>query len=199
VTEHSRREVARRAGVDTGYVDRLVEVGILRPAAGDVFSPGDVRRVRWVRSFEAAGVPLDGVAAAVRTGSLSFSYLDASAFDQFSGVSSTTFRELSERTSVPLELVKVVREAVGFAEPEPEDLVRDDELSVVSVIEVLLSSGFRPVIIERLLRGYGDNLRRIQEVVAETHGAPAMFTEIGPVELKGLSNPLLLHSARRAP
>jgi adenylate cyclase len=170
VTEHSRQEVAQNAGVDTKYVDRLVELGILKPAAGDTFSPGDVRRVRWVRGLEQTGVPLDGMAAAVRAGSLSFSYLDASAFDQFTGVSSTTFRELSERTSVPLELVKVVREAVGFAAPEPDDHVRYDELSVVSVIELLLSSGFRSVIIERMLRAYGDNLRRIAETEAEYWG-----------------------------
>jgi adenylate cyclase len=167
VTEHSRQEVARRAGVDTDYVDRLVELGILRPATGDVFSPGDVRRARWVQSFERAGVPLDGMAAAVRGGALSFSFLDASAFDRFTGVSSTTFRELSERTEIPLELLKVVREAVGFAEPKPEDPVREDELSVVPVIELQLSSGFRPVIIERWLRACGDSLRRIAEI--ETH------------------------------
>jgi adenylate cyclase len=159
--------VAQRAGVDTDYVDRLVEIGILRPATGDAFSSGDVRRARWVRSLERAGVPLDGMAAAVRGGSLSFSFLDTSAFDQFTGVSSTTFRELSERTGVPLVLLKVVREAVGFAEPKPEDHVREDELSVVPLIELQLSSGFRPVIIERWLRAYGDNLRRIAETETE--------------------------------
>ncbi|MGH2579297.1 MAG: adenylate/guanylate cyclase domain-containing protein [Actinomycetota bacterium] len=57
----------------------------------------------------------------------------------------------------------MVREAVGFAEPRPEDQVREDELSVVPVIELQLSSGFRPVIIERWLRASGDSLRRIAE------------------------------------
>jgi hypothetical protein len=62
-------------------------------------------------------VPLDGMAAAVRDGVLSFSFMDVPAFDRFAGVSITTFQQLSERTSIPLELLKVVREAVGFAEP----------------------------------------------------------------------------------
>jgi adenylate cyclase len=163
VGEHSRQEVARRAGVDPDYVDRLVELGILRPGTGDAFSTGDVRRARWVHSLERAGVPLDGMAEAVRAGALSFSFLDASAFDRFAGVSSTTFRELSERTGIPLDLLKVVRDAVGFAEPQPEDHVREDELSVVPVIELQLSSGFRPVVIERWLRACGDSLRRIAE------------------------------------
>jgi class 3 adenylate cyclase len=163
VGQHSRNEVARRAGVDPGYVDRLVELGILTPGSRGTFSPGDVRRARWVQSFEQAGVPLEGIAAAVKDGTLSFSYLDATAFDRFPGMSSTTFRELSERTGVPLDLLQVVREALGFAEPRPEDHVREDELAVVPAIELQLSSGIRPEVIQRLLRAYGDNLRRIVE------------------------------------
>jgi len=130
----SKRDVADRAGVDPGYVDRLVELGILQHSSGDTYSPGDVRRARWVQSFERVGVPLEGLATAVREGALSFSYLDAIAFDRFAGVSKTTFRELSERTGVPMDLLLVVREAHGFAEPRPEDHVREDELAVVPAI-----------------------------------------------------------------
>ena len=162
--EHSRQEMAARAGVDPDYVDRLVELGILSPGSGNTFSAGDVRRARWVQSFEQAGVPLEGLAAAVRDGTLSFSYLDATAFDRFAGVSTTTFRELSERTGVPLDLLLVVREAHGFAEPGPEDHVREDELAVVPAIENQLASGIRPEVIERLLRAYGDGLRKIVEI-----------------------------------
>ena len=133
--ELSRQEVAGKAGVDPDYVDRLVEFGILRPRMGDTLSRGDARRARWVQSLERAGVPLDGIAAAVRDGGLSFSFLDAAAFDRFPGLSGTTFRELSERTGVSFELLKVVREALGFAEPRPEDRVREDELSVVQAID----------------------------------------------------------------
>jgi adenylate cyclase len=166
--EHSRREVARRAGVELEYVDRLVELGILRPGIGDAFSPGDVRRARWVHGLEQAGVPLDGMAAAMRNGALSFSFLDASAFDRFASLSSTTFRELSARTGIPVDLLMVVRESFGYAEPRPEDRVRDDELAVVPVLEFQISSGFRPLVIERWLRASGDSLRRIAET--ETDG-----------------------------
>ena len=36
-----------------------------------------------------------------------------------------------------------------------------------------------------------------QEVVDAAEGAPVTFTEIGPVELKGVSGTLHLHAARR--
>jgi adenylate cyclase len=155
--------VARRAGVDRDYVDQLVDLGILKPGTGDTFSQGDVLRARWVQNLERAGVPLDGMAAVVRDGALSFAYLDSSAFDRFTGLSDTTFNELSARTGIPMELLMVVREAVGFAEPRPEDFVREDELSVVPVIELQLLSGFRPVVIERWLRVCGDSVRRFAE------------------------------------
>src|SRR5919197_6618180 len=125
VDGYSRQEVAGRAGVDPEYVDRLVELEILKPGAEDAFSQGDVRRARWVHSLEAAGVPLDGMAAAVRDGTISFSFLDASAFDRFAELSGTTFQQVSESTGIPMDLLNVVREAVGFAEPQPEDHVRE--------------------------------------------------------------------------
>jgi class 3 adenylate cyclase len=163
VTGLSKRDVADRAGVDSDYVDRLMELGILKPGSGDTFSTGDVRRARWVQSFERAGVPLEGMATAVRNGTLSFSYLDASAFDRFAGVSTTTFRELSEQTGVPLDLLLVIREAHGFAEPQPGDRVREDELAVVPAITSQLTSGIPPDVTKRLLRAYGDGIRKIVE------------------------------------
>jgi adenylate cyclase len=163
VGEHSRRDVARKAGVQPEYIDRLVELGILTPVRRDTFSTGDVRRARWVRGLENSGVPLDGMAAAVRSGALSFSYLDSSAFDRFTGMSTATFRELSEETGVPLELMNVVREALGFVEPSPDDPVREDERAIVQAIEHQLSQGVRPVVLERWLRVCADALRRIAE------------------------------------
>jgi adenylate cyclase len=166
VSGYTRQEVAQRAGVDPDYLDRLVELGILTPDAGDAFLPGDVLRARWLQSLERAGVPLEGLAAAVRDGVLSFSFLDVGAYDRFAGLSGTTFQQLSAQTGIPLELLMVVREAFGFAEPGPEDAVHHNELSVVPLIQLQLSKGFRPVVIERWLRVYGDSLRRIAEAEA---------------------------------
>jgi adenylate cyclase len=166
VSAYTRQEVAQRAGVDPDYVDRLVELGILTPGAGDAFAPGDVLRARWLQSLDRAGVPLEGLASAVRDGVLSFSFLDVAAYDRFAGLSATTFQQLSAQTGIPLELLMVVREAVGFAEPHPEDTLHHNELSIVPLLQLQLSKRFRPVVIERWLRVYGDSLRRIAEAEA---------------------------------
>ncbi len=188
--EHSREETARRAGVDPGYVDRLVELGIVRPDEDDRFSAGDVRRARWVHALGVAGVPLDGLATAVRDGTLSFSYLDASAFDQFAVVTDTRFGELSEQTGIPMDLLAVVREAVGFAEPRPEDRVREDELDVARMIELQVSQGVRPIAIERWLRVCADSLRRI----AETETAWWRSEVEMPMLERGMSTAQMLES-----
>jgi adenylate cyclase len=73
---------------------------------------------------------------------------------------------LGAQAGIPVELLMVVREAVGFAEPAPQDTVREDELSVVPLIQLQLAKGFRPPVIESWLRVYGDSLRRIAETEA---------------------------------
>jgi adenylate cyclase len=183
VSGYTRQEVAQQAGVDPGYVDRLVDLGILTPAAGEAFSPGDVLRARWLQGLEQAGVPLEEMAAAVADGALSFSFMDVTAFDRFAALSGTTFQQLSARTGVPLELLMVVREAFGFAVPGPEDTVREDELSVVSVIKLQLATGYRPVVIERWLRVCGDSLRRI----AETETAAWRSEVVTPLLASGMT------------
>jgi adenylate cyclase len=160
---HSRADVATKAGVELEYVDRLVELGILKPGRDERFSTGDARRARWVHALERAGVHLDGMATAERNGTFSLSFLDASAFDRFAGLSGTTFREVSERTGIPLKLLMVVREALGYAQPTAEDQVREDELSIIPALELQLSFGVRPAAIERVFRAYGDSMRRIVE------------------------------------
>jgi adenylate cyclase len=187
VSGYTRQQVTQRAGVDPDYVDRLVELGILTPAAGDGFSPGDVLRARWVQSLERVGVPLEGMAAAVRDGALSFSFMDVSAFDRFAGLSGTTFQQLSAQTGIPLELLVVVREAVGFAAPRPQDTVREDELLVVSAIQTQLSEGVRPAVIEGWLRVCGDSLRRIAETeTAWWHSEVMMLLASGMTEAEML-------------
>ena len=161
---------------------------MLTPLIRDEFSSGDVRRARWIHNFERAGVPLEDMAEAVRNGTLSFSFLDESAFDRFAGLSNTTFGQLSAASGISLELLAVVREAFGHPEPRPEDYVREDELAVISAVELQLSSGFRPVVIQRWLRVYEESLRRIAETETDWYGTEVVspLLEGGMVEAEML-------------
>jgi len=165
----SREELADRAGVGAEYVDRLVQLRILTPGDGDRFSMGDLRGARLIHSLDRAGIPLDGIAAAVRSGHLSFAFFDLPNYERFSAISSKTFREVSAETSIPLEVLLGVREAAGSTRAEPEDRMRDDELEIVPMIRLQVSHGFDPAVIERTMRMYGDSLRRIAETEADCY------------------------------
>jgi class 3 adenylate cyclase/DNA-binding transcriptional MerR regulator len=187
VTWYSPEDAAERAGVEPYYLVRLVDLGILSPEEPDRFSPGDVRRVLMAKSLEDAGIPLEGVAAAIQRGALSLAFFDAASYERFSTLAPETFRQVSDRTGIPLELFTGIREAIGMAQPSPDDRLREDEMAIVPFIELQVAEGFRPAAIERLLRVQGDSTRRIAEQEAawwdsEVIG-PAMAAGKGPEEI----------------
>jgi adenylate cyclase len=159
-------EVAVRAGVAPEFVDRLIEVGILKPT-DDGYSAGDIRRAALVLVLDRAGLPLEGIAAAIDRGQLSLDFMDASNYDRFSTVTDQTFAQVSATSGVPLDLLMVVREAIGFAEPLPDDRVRDVELRIVPLVAMQVAEGFDTATIERWLRVYGESLRRVSETEAD--------------------------------
>jgi class 3 adenylate cyclase/DNA-binding transcriptional MerR regulator len=192
VTRYAGDDVADRAGVEPSYVARLVELGILAPQEPDRFTPGDVRRVQIARSLEDAGIPLGEVVTAIERGALSLDFADAAGFERFAGLTDQTFHEVSDRTGIPLELLAVVREAVGMPPPSPEDRIREDELTIVPFIALQLAEGFRPAAIERFLRVLGDSTRRmadqeaawwISEVVEQARAAGKGPEAVGNADL----------------
>jgi class 3 adenylate cyclase len=199
VTTYSRDQVAERAGVDPAFVGRLLDLGIVAPVEPDRFSGGDVRRVLMAKSLEDAGIPLDGVGAAIRGGEVSLDFLDATAYERFASMAPETFRQVSERTGIPIDLLTVIREAIGSAQPSPDDRLREDEMEIVPHIELQVAAGFRPVAIERLLRVLGESTRRIteqegawwhSEVIEPAMAAGKGVEEMGNADLANRNAPL---------
>ena len=190
MTWYSREDAAERVGVEPSYLVRLADLGLLAPEEPDRFSPGDLRRVMMAKSLEDAGIPLEGVAAAIRRGALSLAFLDTESYERFAALAAETFRQVSDRTGIPLELLMVIREAIGMAQPSPDDRLREDEMAIVPFIEAQLSEGFRPAAIERLLRVQGDGTRRITEQEAAWWNSeviePAMAAGKGPEEITNI-------------
>jgi adenylate cyclase len=199
VSSYSSGEAAERAGVDAAFVDRLLRLGIVAARPGDLLTDGDVRRVLLAASLDRAGIPLDAVGEAMTNGTLSMDFLDSAAYERFAALSNETFQEASDRTGIPLELLSLIRESIGMAEPSPDDRLREDELVVIPFLQLQLENGFRIGAIERLIRVTGDSTRRISEqeaawwqseVIEPAMAAGKSAEEIGNPEFAERSTPL---------
>jgi DNA-binding transcriptional MerR regulator len=73
----SATALADLAGTTVAEVQRLVDLGILVRDGAGPFRASDVERVRLVHACERAGLPLDGIAAAIRAGRLSLAFVEA--------------------------------------------------------------------------------------------------------------------------
>jgi adenylate cyclase len=178
----SRAETAERAGVSEAEISRLVELGMLVPGDGDQFAASDSRRASLVQSFEAGGISAESLAEAIHRGDVDLAFMDDPAYERFAARSGETFRQASARTGLPVELLMVIREAIGAALPTPDDHIREDELAVLPLIELEVKNGFRPISIERFLRVMGDCARRLAETEADVWRSEVL----GPLYARGL-------------
>lgn len=169
----SVQDLAEAAGVDAAAVRQLIELGILSTDADGRLAPQAARRVRIMQGLERGGLPVAGIAEAIRLGELSLDFVDQASYERFGGLSEMTFRDASEATGVPIEPMLQLREAMGLAPAEPGDRLRDDELGVLPLMRFWHEHRFRPAVIHRSLR----TLARSMGQVAETE-ADAFRTEI---------------------
>src|SRR4029453_10713855 len=74
--ELSGAELAARAGVGIEEIQRLVPHGVLVPrqGRGAPFRAVDVMKIRVARACEEGGLPMEGIAKAIRAGPLSFGF-----------------------------------------------------------------------------------------------------------------------------
>jgi len=162
----SRAEAATRAGVALELVDTLQSAGLLSNVDGEL-TLSDVRRIAMVDALCRAGLPVEGIAEGVRRGLLTLDFVDQPEYKRFALLGAESFRDVSDRTGLSIEMVLLIHEAAGFGAARPDDRMREDELRVVPFVELQARLGFAPLAVERLLRAIGDNTRRLAEAEAE--------------------------------
>jgi adenylate cyclase len=140
--ELSAAGLADLAGVTEPEVERLVELGILQARDGAAsFRETDVQKVRLATACERAGLPMEGIAAAIRAGRLSFAFLEAAPYRRWAVRSARTYRQVSQDTGLPLELLGDALESMGFAPMAPDEPIREDELEVVPFVQLGHTTG----------------------------------------------------------
>jgi class 3 adenylate cyclase len=165
--------LADLAGTTAAEVQRLVDLGILVARDGtDPFLETDVQKVRLAAACERAGLPMEAIASAIRAGRLSFAFLEAAPFRRWAMRSRRTYRQVSQETGVPLELLGAVLESMGFARMGPDEPMREDELEVVPLLQHGFSSGiFDLAWLTRVGRAHVEGLRLIATAWGEAYQA----------------------------
>jgi hypothetical protein len=127
----SIEQVARRAGVDEDYVHHLEELGALRGGAHG-YEDRDVHVVALLSMWEGAGLSPASILEAVDGGQLSLDFLDSPAWELPEPLP-ITYRAFAESHGVPLDLLRGIQEAMGFAAPDPDDRVARDDAELAEL------------------------------------------------------------------
>ena len=158
-----RSELAARSGVQRDYIERLCSLGILVETE-EGFTTGDVHRTRFVLACENAGMTAEAIAGGLKAGKISLGFMDLPHY-RWATLTDKTYGELGAEYGLDFEFVRDLVQANGYARPEPDDPIREDELAVFP----LISAAAQIFSHEELLRSarvYVDAIRRISEAEA---------------------------------
>jgi adenylate cyclase len=189
-------DLAELAGVSEAEIGRMVDLGVLVAREGAApFLTIDLRKVRVALACERAGLPMDGIAAAIRAGRLSFAFLEASPYHRWAVPSDRTYRQVSQETGVPLDVLRETLESMGFAWTSPDEPMREDELEVVPVLQMGISTGILDKRwMARVGRAYAEGLRLAAMVETEIFQArfegPALDAGLGQRQVMELASEL---------
>ena len=152
---------AREAETTPDRVERLVEIGALRPDETGTFSQGDLVRSRLLAAFEAEGVTLEQIEIGVRERAMTLEYVDLF-YPPPSPRTGRSFQSFVEALGERGPVLVPAMAAMGLPVPPPEAPMRAaDETALRGLLEAW-SVGDDEVVL-RAARMYGDAVRRAAE------------------------------------
>jgi adenylate cyclase len=177
-------DLAGLAEVTEAEIGRLVDLGILVPREGPApFRTTDMQKVRLATACERAGLPMDAIADVIRDGRLSFAFLEDAPYHRFASPTTRTHGQVSRDTGIPLEALRESLESMGFTWTSADEPIREDELEVLPLVQLAMSSGLLdPAWLSRVGRAYAEGMRLAAKVENEAY--VARFEE--PVLASGL-------------
>jgi adenylate cyclase len=158
----SEAELAERAGTTQERVRRLGELGIIAAEPGGIYRATAVQRVRLAAALEQSGISLEDLSNLISKGKLSFSFIDL-LFPEPAAYTGSTYRQLSTERGLPMAFVEAIHEAIGLPTPSEDEPVREDDAAMFPMAQLAMGLGLDHAVLGRVLRVYGENLRRIAQ------------------------------------
>ena len=161
---YTKDELAARANVDVGLIDRLLDLGVLVRGDGATFGPGDVYRIRLVAACDRAGMHPESLAKAIADGKLSLGFMDLPHY-RWTMIGTKTYAELAAELEVDIDFVFDVVQAEGLPRPKADDKIREDDLQVFQLLR-LTNTIIDHETLVRTVRVYVESLRKIADAEA---------------------------------
>jgi adenylate cyclase len=159
------------SGAEPAFVERTIQAGALRqPETDGGFGVQDAARLRFLKAWDAAGLPVETIGDLIARGELPFSFMDAPTMGAQPRLPST-YEEFCTQRGIDLSMVQRLHDALGFTPPAASDHVREDDLIVVDLLQQWLAVGAEEAAALRLLRTYADALRRLTQAEADLYEA----------------------------
>lgn len=160
-------ELVERSGADAAFVERLLELGVVVPAADGTFGTGDVQRVRLVEACDRAGLSAEAIGEAVAAGRLRLGFMDFPQY-RWSELAPETYGELAARLGIPFEVIRATSAALVDRHLVPEDRRREDDEAIFTLIGLMATMADLDAL-TRIGRVYVDGLRRVAEAENELY------------------------------
>ena len=160
----SSAELAERTGTTVEHVDELVLAGMLAPEEAGRHRAGDVHRVRIIDAFLDAGIPLAALRQASGSGDISFAYYDR-LHPRPEVLSDRTYGAIRDALGERGAMLGRLFEAFGLVEPDPAARLPAAEESLILMLLEIASQVDDPQHVARVLRLFGDAIRRVTEAV----------------------------------
>jgi adenylate cyclase len=171
----SAADLALRMGVDRAWVDRLARAGVIDAAADGSFDPGDIHRVRLLKAFEDAGVPLETLIAASDAGRISLRYYDE-LHPTPSPASARSFAEFAASLGEGRRHLGQLFAAFGIAEPDGAVVLSvEDEAVIAEILDIVVATG-QPDLALRAVRMFGEGARRAADAALGIYGEAVIRT-----------------------
>lgn len=161
----SQAQFAALSGCDASFLLLLREHGIVG-GEGALYEDAHVNRARLALALAQAGIGLPALAGAMRSGHLSLDFADQLMFEP-----ATLTGHLSDRATTALaqepEVMRRLRGVMGLSELPSDRTLREDDIEFTELIAETRTLGIGDESMARVLRVFGQSVRREVEAMRE--------------------------------
>jgi adenylate cyclase len=130
-TTLTAEELAKLAATTPERIQRLAEIGVLRPDAAGRFAPPDIQRVRIALAYEDGGIELEHIAQAIAEGLMSFEFTDR-IYPEASPPSGRTVADLARDLGPRGEILPDLFMALGLPRPDRDRLLTHADIAIIT-------------------------------------------------------------------